>query len=308
MTSEIPPTPETPAPSAPQPAESARPAGTAPQPPRRRAVLVAPGSDERKARKALASTADEVVLDLEDAVTAEHKEAARAALARLVREYGTGRTVSVRVNGRGTPWYRDDLIACAELGDTLASVVLPKVDTATDLADATRILGASGLTVQALIETPAGVHHIDRIAAADRLAAVIIGYADLGAALGRTRTAAPDHWLYVQDRVLHAARAAGMQAVDGPALGIADDDGFRRSARWAADLGFDGKWVIHPSQIDSATAMFTPTADEVAAARKVLAALDDARTRGAGAAQLDGQMLDEAVAVAARRTLTKIGA
>lgn len=275
---------------------------------RRRAALVAPGSDERKASKALASAADEVVLDLEDAVTPAQKDAARALVAPLVREHGARRTVSVRINGLGTPWFEDDLRACAELGDALASIVIPKVESAADLAEADRILGSSNAVVQALIETPAGVQRIDEIVTGPRVAGVIIGYADLGASLGRARTAAPEHWIYVQDRVLHAARAAGVQAIDGPFLGIADDDAFRHSARWVADLGFDGKWVIHPAQIDSAAAAFTPTDEQVDAARKVLAALEEAENRGAGAAQLDGQMLDEAVAVAARRTLSKIGA
>lgn len=275
---------------------------------RRRAVLVAPGSDERKAGKALASAADEVVLDLEDAVTAAQKDAARELVAPLVREHGAARTVSVRINGRGTPWFVDDLRACAALGDALASIVIPKVESADDLVEADRILGDSTVPVQALIETPAGVQRIDEIVAGPRVAGVIIGYADLGASLGRARTAAPEHWLYVQDRVLHAARAAGVQAIDGPFLGIADDDAFRHSAQWVSDLGFDGKWVIHPAQITSAAAAFTPTDDQVDAARKVLAALEEAENRGAGAAQLDGQMLDEAVAVAARRTLSKIGA
>ncbi|NLU61892.1 CoA ester lyase [Rhodococcus sp. HNM0563] len=276
---------------------------------RRRAVLVAPGSDERKAGKALASVADEVVLDLEDAVTPDRKSASRDLIAPLVRTYGAGRTVSVRINGRGTEWFEDDLRACAELGDALASIVFPKVESADDLVDADRILGKdSPVGIQALIETPAGVQNIDEIVVGPRVAGVIIGYADLGAALGRARTAAPEHWLYVQDRVLHAARSAGVQAIDGPFLGIADDAAFQHSARWVSDLGFDGKWVIHPAQIDSATAAFTPTGEQVEAARKVLAALEEAEARGAGAAQLDGQMLDEAVAVAARRTLTKIGA
>ncbi|MEE2056994.1 HpcH/HpaI aldolase/citrate lyase family protein [Rhodococcus artemisiae] len=276
---------------------------------RRRAVLVAPGSDERKAGKALASAADEVVLDLEDAVTPDRKPAARDLIAPLVRDHGAGRTVSVRINGRGTEWFEDDLRACAELGTALASIVFPKVESADDLTEAHRILGEnSGVGIQALIETPAGVQNIDEIVAGPRAVGVIIGYADLGAALGRARTALPEHWLYVQDRVLHAARAAGLQAIDGPFLGIADDDAFRHSAQWVSDLGFDGKWVIHPAQIESATAAFTPTDEQVEAARKVLAALEGAEARGAGAAQLDGQMLDEAVAVAARRTLTKIGA
>ncbi|MFF0816924.1 HpcH/HpaI aldolase/citrate lyase family protein [Rhodococcus sp. NPDC003318] len=278
---------------------------------RRRAALVAPGSDERKARKALESAADEVVLDLEDAVTPARKDEARDLVARLVREYGATRAVSVRVNGPGTEWFRADLAAAAEVSGELASIVIPKVESVADLDAADRLLrGAEGvpLRVQALVETPTGVQNVVAIAAGPRVVAVIIGYADLGAALGRSTSVRPAQWLYVQDRVLHAARAAGVDAIDGPFLGIKDDEAFRDATRWVADLGFDGKWVIHPAQIDTAQETFTPTAEQADQAEKVLAALEEAETLGAGAAQLDGQMLDEAVAVAARRTLAKIGA
>ncbi|SDH93041.1 citrate lyase subunit beta / citryl-CoA lyase [Rhodococcus triatomae] len=276
-------------------------------PVRRRAVLVAPASDERKARKALESGADEVVLDLEDAVTAAHKESARAAATALVAEYGAHRTVSVRVNGLDTDWARDDLQTCGDLGAALASAVLPKTESTEQLSEAATLLGRS-VPLQALVETPRAIEDIGRICAAERVEAVIIGYADLGAALGRSATAQPQHWLAVQDRVLHAARAAGIQAIDGPFLGIRDDDSFRTAKRWVSELGFDGTWAIHPAQIDTATAFFTPSEEAVDDARRVLAALDDARSRGAGAARLDGRMLDEAVAVAARRTLAKAGA
>ncbi|MGW0045503.1 HpcH/HpaI aldolase/citrate lyase family protein [Rhodococcus sp. NPDC003348] len=278
---------------------------------RRRAALVAPGSDERKARKALGAAADEVVLDLEDAVTTALKDSARTLVSDLIREHGGQRTVSIRINGPDTRWFADDLRACAALGDALTSVVIPKVESRAALVEADAILtsaGAADLPVQALIETPTGIGAIDEIVTGPRLTAVIIGYADLGAVLGRSRTATPQQWLFVQDRVLHAARAAGIQAVDGPFLGIADDATFRESARWVADLGFDGKWVIHPAQIATAQETFTPTDDQADQARRVLAALEEAEARGAGAAQLDGQMLDEAVAVAARRTLSLIGA
>lgn len=274
---------------------------------RRRAALVAPGSDEKKARKALAGSADEVILDLEDAVTPALKADARSLVAELVREYGKTRPVSIRVNGRTTDWFADDLAACAALGDALTSLVIPKVESRADLVAADSLLGA-GVPVQALIETPAGVGAIDEIVTGPRLTAAVIGYADLGAALGRARTVTPQQWLFVQDRVLHAARAAGIQAVDGPFLGIADDEPFREATRWVAGLGFDGKWVIHPAQIATVRDTFTPTADEAERARRVLTTLAEAAARGAGAALLDGQMLDEAVAVAARRTLSMSGA
>ncbi|NLU83778.1 CoA ester lyase [Rhodococcus sp. HNM0569] len=275
----------------------------------RRAVLVTPASDDRKARKALESTAGEVVLDLEDAVTAAHKDSARAAAAVLAAEYGATRTVSIRVNGLATEWGRDDLAACRRVGDALSSVVVPKAETAAGLRDADAALDGTGIRLQALVETPLGIENLrEMCGATDRLAALVLGYADLGAALGRSAAAAPAQWLAVQDRVLVSARAHGVQAVDGPYLGIRDDAEFRTAKRWVADLGFDGTWVIHPAQIDTATAVFTPSSEAVDDATRVLAALADAEAAGAGAAQLDGKMLDEAVAVAARRTLARAGA
>lgn len=278
------------------------------QPVRRRAALVAPASDERKARKALESTADEVVLDLEDAVTAANKTTARAAAIALAGEYGGRRTVSIRVNDLATEWAAEDLRACSLL-DSLSSVVLPKVQSAEQLREAATRLGDGPARLQALVETPAAIGNIDTICSAtDRLVAVIIGYADLGAALGRAADAPPIQWLSVQDRVIVAARASGIQAIDGPYLGIRDDDAFRTAKRWAAELGFDGTWAIHPAQIETACTLFTPTTDAVDEARRVLGALADAERSGAGAAQLDGKMLDEAVAIAARRVLAKAGA
>ncbi|GAB2663343.1 CoA ester lyase [Prescottella soli] len=277
-------------------------------PVRRRCALVAPGSDERKIAKALESTADEVVLDLEDAVTTARKDEARALVCRIIREHRPDRTVTIRVNGLGTAWALDDLRAVGALDGV--GIVLPKVDTADDLITADRLLTELDSTarLQALIETPQGIRSIDAICSAtDRLETVVIGYADLGAALGRGDGYAPERWLHVQDRVLIAARAAGIQAIDGPHLSIADDAGFRAAAQWTRDLGFDGKWVIHPGQVEATTEIFTPTRDSVERARRALDAMVKAETTGAGAAQLDGQMLDEAVAVAARRVLAQIG-
>nr|WP_280425935.1 CoA ester lyase [Nocardia carnea] len=277
----------------------------------RRVTLVAPGSDERKARKALDSSVDEVVLDLEDAVTPGRKDEVRGVVAELVGEYGPRRPVSVRVNGPDTRWFGRDLSALCEVADALASIVIPKVGSTADLEAAGRILDEAGGTevrLQALVETPAGIRNVDRIAAGSRIEAVIIGYADLGAALGRSPASPPEQWLYVQDRVLHAARAAGVQAIDGPFLGIADYPAFRHAGHWAADLGFDGKWVVHPAQVGTTLELFTPSVEQVDFARRVLSALEQAEEQGVGAVQLDGRMLDEALAVAARRTLTKIGA
>jgi citrate lyase subunit beta/citryl-CoA lyase len=274
----------------------------------RRAVLVAPASDERKARKALASRADEVVLDLEDAVTPERKDSARKIAVELVREFGVVRPVSIRINSLLTDWAADDLEACADFGPELGSVVVPKVESPEQIREVIHHLGDSTAGIQALLETPRGILAATEICtSSDRLQAVILGYADLAATLGRSVPPPQHSWNVVQDLILLAARAAGVAVVDGPHLTIVDDDGFRSAKVWVRDLGFDGTWVIHPAQIEGALEAFTPGATQIADARRVLAALEDAAARGAGAAELDGRMLDEALAVSARRVLSKAG-
>jgi citrate lyase beta subunit len=269
-------------------------------------VLVVPASEERKARKAISSEADEVVLDLEDAVVAERKPAARETAKALVAELGGHRPVSVRINAPGTQWASEDIAACAALGPALHSVVTPKAESANQIRALDRLLGDSPASIQALIETPTGV-----LAAADtcrsspRLEAVIIGYADLAAALGRLPSAPPASWCVIQETVLLAARAAGLAVIDGPHLSTLDDKEFRAAKTRVSELGFDGTWVIHPRQIDTALTVFTPDPDTIADAHRVLAALDSAAAAGIGAVDLDGRMLDEALAASARRVLAR---
>jgi citrate lyase subunit beta/citryl-CoA lyase len=283
---------------------------------RPRSCLSVPGVDGRKVAKAWLTGADEIVLDLEDAVAAPRKAEARDAVAALLGDPGTpiARQVAVRVNAVRTGWCHLDVLACAAAGGRASSIVVPKVECAGDLEFVDRLLDgtelAAGrtepLAVQALIETATGLANLgDIVAASPRLSTLILGYADLGASLGRSLQAPVDAWLSIQDRVLVAARSAGLAAVDGPFLGVADDDAFRRSVTRAKELGFDGKWVIHPRQVAAVNDVFAPTADEVARARAVLDALRRAEERGVGAVALDGQMLDEAVARAARDTLAR---
>lgn len=285
---------------------------------RRRSVLSVPASDAHKSAKALASGADEVVLDLEDAVVAGEKDAARELLCRTLLaqpDRAAGRT-SVRVNPPGSPWCHLDLAALAALPSAPASVVVPKVESAGDLAFVDRLLdGVEArcgrqvpLRVQALVESAAGLARVQEIAhASPRLEALVLGYADLAASLGMAGDPATrsELWLPAQSAVLVAARSAGLAAVDGPHLGVDVDDALRAAAARARDLGFDGKWAIHPRQLEHLNAVFTPTEPELAHARAVLDALDRGRDAGAGAVLLDGQMLDEAVAVAARRLLAR---
>lgn len=263
---------------------------------------------------------DEIVLDLEDAVAPAAKEEGReAVLAALVDPRWSGRTVAVRVNAPRTPWCHRDLVALAGLAAQPGSIVLPKVESAGDLAFAERLLdGAEAdgrerpLRIQALIETAAGLGRAGEIAAAsERLEALILGYADLAASLGRGRAAAADPaaWLAAQDAVLVAARANGLQAIDGPHLGVEPDDAFLAAARHARELGFDGKWAIHPSQVEPLEELFTPSPEEVDHARAVVEALARAEREGnAGAVALDGEMLDEALRASALRTLARHGA
>ncbi|MGW6458961.1 HpcH/HpaI aldolase/citrate lyase family protein [Streptomyces sp. NPDC055078] len=284
---------------------------------RPRSCLSVPGGDERKILKAWESAADEIVIDLEDAVPVPGKAAARETVRAVLDRMGprpNGGRVAVRVNAPRTPWCHLDLLVCAGARGLPDSVVVPKVEGRGDIAFVERLLdgaeAAAGrdrpLALQALIETAAGLGRVRETAAeSPRLRALILGYADLGASLGRSADAPPEIWLAAQDRVLTAGREAGLAVTDGPYLAIADDEGLAHRAELARRLGFDGKWAVHPRQLDALNTAFTPTEDEITRARAVLAALEEAAGRGAGAALLDGRMLDEAVAVAARDTLAR---
>jgi citrate lyase subunit beta/citryl-CoA lyase len=276
----------------------------------RRACLVVPGSSERMLAKARGIEVDEIVIDLEDGVAPDAKDAAREQmLAALARGGFAAPTVSVRVNAAGTSWAAGDLAALAGSSVRPATVVVPKVESADDVAAVAKQLPES-IAIQAQIETALGLRDVDVIAtASQRLEALVLGYADLASSLGRSRaaTARPGIWLAAQDRVLVAARAAGVQAIDGPFVAVDDIRVLRVGAHHAADLGFDGKWAIHPSQVDVLTEAFTPANDEIARARGVLAALDGGAAQGCGAVRLDGEMVDEAMRAGALRTLTRAG-
>ncbi len=258
--------------------------------------------------KARTLPADEVVIDLEDAVVPDQKEEARATTVSALSEAGwRARSIAVRVNGTGTPWFERDVRELAEnAGDALATIVVPKAESASGLEGVELLLerseAAGGrsrpLGLQALIETARGLVRVNEIAASSsRLEALIIGYADLAASLGRPPAGRhdPDRWAWTLDAVVVAARAAGIQAIDGPHLQIADLDGLRAAAARARELGYDGKWALHPSQVEPLIEIFSPTPDEIDAATAILSALEEAEGQGsAGAAMLDGEMVDEA--------------
>jgi citrate lyase subunit beta/citryl-CoA lyase len=295
---------------------------SASSPLRRRSCLSVPGSSAAMLAKASTRGADEVVIDLEDAVALPAKDEARATVLEALRgPQWEGVQTSVRVNAPRTAWCHDDIVALASHPRRPDSIVVPKVESYGDLAFVDRLLDGveaaaaidrPPLRVQALIETAAGVTRLGEIAGgSSRLDALILGYADLSASLGRAAGAsAPlDSWRSIQDALLVAARTHDVAAIDGPYLGIAVDDGFRAAGQRALEMGFDGKWAIHPAQVAALNALFTPSEAEVDHARAVIAALEQAeREGGRGAVALDGQMLDEAVRLAALRVLARAGA
>jgi citrate lyase subunit beta / citryl-CoA lyase len=279
---------------------------------RRRACLVVPAVPAAKLERGRIFEADEIVIDLEDAVVPDAKDEARVAVLEALSGEWAAPAVAVRVNSIGTPWCHQELAALV-LAEMPVTAVLPKVESAFDLAFADRLLAgaeaASGRAVAvrllALIETAAGLQAAGEIAMASaRLDGLVLGYADLAASLGRSLDG---DWRFAREVVLTAARAAGIDAIDGPQLQIRDDDGFRAAVARASALGFDGKWAIHPAQLDALREAFTPTEEEIAAARATLEALERAAADGAGAVADGDRMLDEALAVSARRVLARAG-
>jgi citrate lyase subunit beta / citryl-CoA lyase len=283
--------------------------------PRRRSVLCVPAGDDHRLGKALASGADEVVVDLEDAVAPEEKDAARARLAAFAwPEVDAG--VAVRVNAIGTRWCHRDLEVVSGI-PRVTSVVLPKVESRADVGFAERLLDGleaerpreRPVAVQALVETASGIAGLaDIVGGVDRLSSVIVGYADLAASLGLPSGCDPAGWLAIQTTVVVQARAAGVDAVDGPFLGVEAGDDFCGAVATARQRGFDAKWVIHPRQVDEVNRAFAPSAAEVDHARRVLDALAEAARVGRGAGVVDGALVDEAMALSARKILRKASA
>jgi citrate lyase subunit beta/citryl-CoA lyase len=280
----------------------------------RRSCHSVPGSSERFLAKAAGLEADEVFLDLEDAVAPSEKARARELVIAALREQDFGgTTVVVRVNGTDTPHYYRDLVDVVEqAGDRLDAVMLPKVRTPGDVEMTDKLLRQIELArgfevgrigIEAQIEDATGLLACEAIAAASpRMETLIFGPGDYSAAVGipvTTIGGAPDdypgdHLHYVFSRLVVAARAAGIQAIDGPYAAIDDDDGLRTRARMARALGVDGKWTIHPRQIATVNEVFTPTREEWERAEALLAAYRDAHEAGHGAAMFDGEMIDEA--------------
>ena len=241
--------------------------------------------------KAATLPVDEVVVDLEDGVALEDKKAARANLGGAAARG----TLAVRINGTGTPWWREDLAAAAAAD----VVIVPKVESAEEVERVAELL-PEGVGLEVQIETTRGLVEVERIAAAGGpLEALVFGPGDFAASLGvPVLTIGAGASEYALARIAVAARAFGLQPVDGPYAVLEDDEGLESSARLALAHGYDGKWVIHPRQIDAVNAIFTPSAEEVERARRILAAAD-------GASAVDGEMVDAATKRLAEAVLAR---
>ena len=280
----------------------------------RRSCLSVPGSSPKMLSKAPGLPADEVFMDLEDSVAPLAKEEARSNIIQALKEGDwTGKTVVVRVNGVYTKWCYRDVIEIVENGaDYLDCLMIPKAEYASDVLFVSTLLDQIeatlgldkriGLEVQ--IETATGITNIDEIAmASDRTETLIFGPADMSASLGLPTLTAGlpmpdypgDHWHFILSRILVAARNAGLQAIDGPYLVIKNLEQFREMSQRARSLGYDGKWALHPGQIDVLNEVFTPTQDEFDKSAAILeayrTATDDQRT---GAVMFGTEMIDEA--------------
>ena len=266
--------------------------------------------------KAAKSDADYIFLDCEDAVVPDDKEQARKNVIEALNDIDwSSKTISVRINGLDTHYmYRDVVDIIEQAGKNLDTILIPKVGTAQDVYAVdmlvTQVEDAMGLKkrigLECLIETALGGANVMSIATASkRLEAFHFGVGDYAASM-RSRTtiigglnpdyvcegALNDQWHTSQVQMLTACRAFGLRAIDGPFGDFSDDDAYRAAARRVAALGYDGKWAIHPKQIPLANEVMSPPDKDVTHARRVLEALDDAAKKGAGAAQLDGKMID----------------
>lgn len=271
----------------------------------RRSVLYVPGDNPRALRKAAALPTDALILDLEDAVPPAAKEAAREAACRAAGSCGR-REVAIRVNGLNTDWGRADLVAAATSGAD--AVLLPKVNGPGELRDAAAILAAAGapdsLRLWAMAETAAGIQRIAEICAADPGPAVVVmGTNDLATALRLPRDPERTGLRHALAACVLAARAQGIDIIDGVYANLTDEAGFVRECEQGRALGFDGKSLIHPRQIEPANAAFGVTAEELGRSEAIVAAWEAASAAGRGVAVLDGRMIEELHANAARRVL-----
>lgn len=285
-----------------------------------RCQLFGPGSRPALFEKMAASAADVINLDLEDSVAPSDKDEARKNVIGALGDIDWGnKCISVRINGLDTPyWYRDVVDLLEKGSERIDRIMIPKVGNAADIyavdALVTAIETAKGrnkrVGFEVIIESAAGISHVEEIAAASpRMQAMSLGAADFAASMGMATTGIggtqenyymlhggqhhmSDPWHWAQAAIVAACRTHGVLPVDGPFGDFSDDDGYRAQALRSATLGMVGKWAIHPKQIALANEVFTPSDAAVAEAREILQAMEDAKARGEGATVYKGRLVD----------------
>ena len=273
----------------------------------RRSVLYLPGSNARALEKARALPTDGLILDMEDAVSPDAKELARRQVAENVSRGGYGsREILIRVNSLSTPWGADDVAAVARLGAD--GIVFPKIESPEEVRAAVAALdkaGApAGLSLWIMAETPCGILRIEAIAGASpRLGGIIMGTSDLAKELRVRHTPDRIGFIAALSLCVLAARAHGLEILDGVHLDLSDEAGFQAVCNQGRDLGFDGKTLIHPQQLAIANEVFAPTADDVQEAGAIIAAWDQARQEGKGVTVVNGKLVENLHVEQARRTI-----
>lgn len=280
---------------------------------RRRSELATPASNEWMFQKSAQSGADMVFLDLEDAVAPAEKESSRHKAVQGLTQHDWGTTVrAVRINGLETPWAHDDILEVVTgAPDAIDTLIVPKVTSGRDVwwVDVllTQLEAKLNMTrrirLEVLIEDVAGLINVDEIAtSSNRLDGLIFGCGDFSVSQGaRVDTNfvpigdyAGDFWHYARTRILVAARAAGLEAIDGPYPDYGNLEGYRREAELASLLGYNGKWAIHPAQVEIANGVYAPTDEEIALARRNIEAYREGERRGLGAVGVEGTLVDAA--------------
>ena len=277
----------------------------------RRSLLFMPGSNARALEKARVVPADGIILDLEDSVAPDAKAAARDQIAKAIAAGGFGkREVLIRTNGLDTPWWLDDIGMAAKAQPH--GILVPKVSSVEDLnAIAERlddVNAHASIRVWAMIETARAVLHAEELAAASknpktRLAGFVFGPNDISRETRIRMLPGRAAMIPMITHCILATRAHGLEILDGPYSDFSNVDGFAAECAQGRDLGFDGKTLIHPGQIEACNAIFTPREEEVAEARKIIAAFEKPENAARGAIQIDGRMVERLHAEMARRTI-----
>jgi citrate lyase subunit beta/citryl-CoA lyase len=272
----------------------------------RRSVLFSPGDRPELMRKAAKSGADLIAFDLEDGVAPARKDEARDAVNEVLRDIDPDCEVCVRVNPAGIA-ADDDLDAILAGDPRIDSVMLPKVESADATETLQRLLDEHGvsLPILAVVETAAGVLSSEEIATARAVDALLFGAEDLSADIGATRTEEGEEVLYARQRVVMAASAGGVDAIDTLYTDFEDTDGLRADARRALEMGYDGKMAIHPDQVPVINDAFTPSEQRVEWARKVLTAREQADVEDRGVFTVEGEMIDAPLVAQAERILDR---